>query len=236
MTSILVVEDDPGIRTALTRGLADRGSRRVTAARRPGRPASRWSSDRPGRRAARPRPARRRRPAGAARCCAAVSAVPVIVVTARDDDATIVRALDAGADDYVVKPFGAEQLDARIRAVLRRGGRPRRADPALARRRAGRSTPRGRDGDAGRAAGGPDPQGVRPAAPAGRPAGRGGHQARAARRGLAAAVRRRRPDRRRPPVLAAPQARRDAPPSRATCTPCAGSASGWSTPSRRAGA
>ena len=46
--------------------------------------------------------------------------VPVIVATARDDDAEIVRTLDAGADDYVVKPFSAEQLDARIRALLRR--------------------------------------------------------------------------------------------------------------------
>jgi DNA-binding response OmpR family regulator len=52
----------------------------------------------------------------------AVSEVPVIVVTAREDDAVIVRALDAGADDYVAKPFGADHLDARIRAVLRRSG------------------------------------------------------------------------------------------------------------------
>ena len=52
----------------------------------------------------------------------AVSDVPVVVVTARDDDAATVKALDAGADDYVVKPFGAQQLDARIRAVLRRSG------------------------------------------------------------------------------------------------------------------
>jgi two-component system KDP operon response regulator KdpE len=51
----------------------------------------------------------------------AVSRVPVIVATARDDDAEIVRVLDAGADDYVVKPFTAAQLDARVRAVLRRG-------------------------------------------------------------------------------------------------------------------
>jgi two-component system KDP operon response regulator KdpE len=51
----------------------------------------------------------------------AVSAVPIIVATARDDDAEIVRTLDAGADDYVVKPFSGEQLDARIRALLRRG-------------------------------------------------------------------------------------------------------------------
>ena len=49
----------------------------------------------------------------------AIRDVPVIVITARDDDASMVR-LDAGADDYVVKPFRATQLDARIRAVLRR--------------------------------------------------------------------------------------------------------------------
>lgn len=46
--------------------------------------------------------------------------VPVIVITARDDEATIVAALDAGADDYVVKPFGLDHVSARIRAVLRR--------------------------------------------------------------------------------------------------------------------
>jgi DNA-binding response OmpR family regulator len=46
--------------------------------------------------------------------------VPVLVITARDDEAEIVRALDAGADDYVIKPFGADQIEARIRAVLRR--------------------------------------------------------------------------------------------------------------------
>src|SRR4051794_16354205 len=50
----------------------------------------------------------------------AVSAVPVIVATARDDDTSVVRALDAGADDYVVKPFSSGQLEPRIRAVLRR--------------------------------------------------------------------------------------------------------------------
>ena len=50
----------------------------------------------------------------------AVSAVPVIVATARDDDRIMVGTLDAGADDYIVKPYSAEQLDARIRAVLRR--------------------------------------------------------------------------------------------------------------------
>ncbi|HEV7826716.1 MAG TPA: response regulator transcription factor [Mycobacteriales bacterium] len=54
----------------------------------------------------------------------AVSRVPVIVATARDDEREIVRLLEAGADDYVIKPFTAEQLHARIRAVLRRGAEP----------------------------------------------------------------------------------------------------------------
>jgi two-component system KDP operon response regulator KdpE len=52
----------------------------------------------------------------------AVSQVPVIVATARDDDEEMIRTLDAGADDYIVKPFAADQLEARIRAVLRRAG------------------------------------------------------------------------------------------------------------------
>src|SRR6185436_6114277 len=52
----------------------------------------------------------------------AVSPVPIIVVTAAGGETDMVRALDAGADDYIVKPFGADQLDARIRAVLRRVG------------------------------------------------------------------------------------------------------------------
>ena len=49
-----------------------------------------------------------------------VSSVPVIVATARDDESEIVRLLDRGADDYVVKPYSAAHLEARIRAVLRR--------------------------------------------------------------------------------------------------------------------
>src|SRR5215831_14036387 len=55
-----------------------------------------------------------------------LSPVPIIVATARDDDAEIVRSLDLGADDYVVKPFSATHLDARIRALLRRAGTPER--------------------------------------------------------------------------------------------------------------
>ncbi len=50
----------------------------------------------------------------------AISSVPVIVATARDDEGEVVRLLDAGADDYLVKPFSTEQLEARMRAVLRR--------------------------------------------------------------------------------------------------------------------
>lgn len=50
----------------------------------------------------------------------AVSAVPVVVVTARGDDASAVALLDSGADDYIVKPFSVAQLEARVRAVLRR--------------------------------------------------------------------------------------------------------------------
>jgi len=52
----------------------------------------------------------------------AVSSVPVVVATARGEESVIVALFNSGADDYVVKPFGPAQLDARIRAVLRRSG------------------------------------------------------------------------------------------------------------------
>jgi DNA-binding response OmpR family regulator len=51
------------------------------------------------------------------------SDVPIIVVTAREDELDRVRLLEIGADDYVVKPFGFRELVARIRAVKRRTGR-----------------------------------------------------------------------------------------------------------------
>ena len=60
----------------------------------------------------------------ALRMMRAVSAVPVVVVTAHDDEREIIRVLDAGADDYVIKPFGGGQIEARIRAVLRRTSQP----------------------------------------------------------------------------------------------------------------
>ncbi len=58
----------------------------------------------------------------ALRMMRAVSAVPVIVATGCDDESEIVSLLNAGADDYLVKPFSCEHLAARIAAVLRRNG------------------------------------------------------------------------------------------------------------------
>lgn len=51
----------------------------------------------------------------------AVSEVPIIVITARGADEVVVSTLNAGADDYLIKPFSISQLEARVRAVLRRG-------------------------------------------------------------------------------------------------------------------
>jgi two-component system, OmpR family, KDP operon response regulator KdpE len=122
VATLLLIEDDPAIRTTLLRALRDRGHAvaasttamdglQTALAERPdlvvldlGLP------DLDGRELL--------------RMLRAVSAVPVIVATARDDEAEIVRVLDAGADDYIVKPFTAAQLDARVRAVLRRGAEP----------------------------------------------------------------------------------------------------------------
>jgi DNA-binding response OmpR family regulator len=112
---VLLVEDDEGIATQLVRGLA-RGGYRVThvatcsAALRSGHPdvvlldLELPDGDGVG-------VCKRLR----ARCDAAI-----IVVTASGEEADRVLALDAGADDYLVKPFGLAELQARIRAVLRR--------------------------------------------------------------------------------------------------------------------
>jgi two-component system OmpR family response regulator len=77
--------------------------------------------------------------------------VPVLLLTARDGVGDRVRGLDAGADDYLVKPFSLLELAARLRALARRGGRPRpavlaegdlRLDPAAKRAwRAGTEVP-----------------------------------------------------------------------------------------------
>jgi DNA-binding response OmpR family regulator len=67
-----------------------------------------------------------------------ITQVPVIIATARDDEAEIVRLLNDGADDYLVKPFSVEHLSARMAAVLRRarggpgtGGAGAEADRAV---------------------------------------------------------------------------------------------------------
>ena len=115
---MVVVEDDPLIRAAVTRGLTERGH--VVLGASTGLGALGEIVD--------------HRPDVVVldlglpdidglellRMLRAVSSVPVIVATARDDEQEIIRTLDAGADDYVVKPYSADQLDARIRAVLRR--------------------------------------------------------------------------------------------------------------------
>ncbi|MGN6245426.1 MAG: response regulator transcription factor [Motilibacteraceae bacterium] len=118
MVQVLLVEDDPGIRSALVRALAERGHAVSTA---PTAMAGLQAAvdDRPdvvlldlglpdvdG--------------GTVLRMIRAVSQVPVIITTARDDEHEVIALLDAGADDYVVKPFAAGQIDARIRAVLRR--------------------------------------------------------------------------------------------------------------------
>lgn len=51
-----------------------------------------------------------------------ISSVPIIILSVKGDEATKIEALDAGADDYVTKPFGIGELLARVRATLRRSG------------------------------------------------------------------------------------------------------------------
>ena len=55
---------------------------------------------------------------------------PIIVLSARDQERDKVAALDAGADDYLTKPFGMAELHARLRAAMRRVARRRRPRPA----------------------------------------------------------------------------------------------------------
>lgn len=57
------------------------------------------------------------------------SQIPIIILSVRGDESTKVAALDAGADDYLTKPFGMEELRARIQAVLRRVALEPQSDP-----------------------------------------------------------------------------------------------------------
>jgi two-component system, OmpR family, KDP operon response regulator KdpE len=118
VAQLLLVEDDAAIRGALIRALAERGH---AVASTPGAmDALRQILETP--------PDLVLLDLGlpdiggyeALRMIRAVSAVPIMVITARDEESEIIRVLDAGADDYVIKPFGPGQIEARIRAVLRR--------------------------------------------------------------------------------------------------------------------
>jgi two-component system KDP operon response regulator KdpE len=62
------------------------------------------------------------------------TAVPIIVLSARDAESEKVKALDAGADDYVTKPFGVDELLARVRAALRRAQPTEEGDATVATR------------------------------------------------------------------------------------------------------
>ena len=64
-----------------------------------------------------------------ARLRRSANSIPVLVITARDAIADRIRGLDAGADDYLVKPFDLDELSARMRAVQRR--RAGRAEPVI---------------------------------------------------------------------------------------------------------
>jgi DNA-binding response OmpR family regulator len=63
-----------------------------------------------------------------------MSDVPVLMLTARGDELERVRGLQSGADDYVVKPFGKQEIVARVQALLRRAtrGGPREEEPSYA--------------------------------------------------------------------------------------------------------
>jgi len=118
VAQLLLVEDDAAIRGALIRALTERGH--AVASTPAAMDALRQILDKP--------PDLVLLDLGlpdlggyeALRMIRAVSAVPVMVITARDEESEIIRVLDAGADDYVIKPFGPGQIEARIRAVLRR--------------------------------------------------------------------------------------------------------------------
>lgn len=63
---------------------------------------------------------------------ASVKDVPVIMITAKSSEIDKVKGLDAGADDYVTKPFGVMELISRVKALLRRAGNDKKEDKVLA--------------------------------------------------------------------------------------------------------
>ena len=148
----------------------------------------------------------------------AVTETPVIVATARDEEAENIRLLNAGADDYLVKPFSGEHLAARISPCCAGPGWPARprSSPWPG---SGSTWPGGRP--CWTAAASNCPPGIRPARLPGRQTRRPDLPAGTAHPGVAPVLRRG-PDHRRAHLVAAAQTRQTAA-RRATCTRCAAS-------------
>ncbi|MEW2631407.1 response regulator transcription factor [Streptomyces sp. NPDC048389] len=120
MASVLVVEDDPVIRAALIEVLTGHGYAVKTAHQ--GFEALREVTQSPPDIVVLDLGLPDLDGLDVLRMIRGISRVPVLVATARDDDTEIIRLLNAGADDYMVKPFSGGQLAARLAAVLRRSG------------------------------------------------------------------------------------------------------------------
>ncbi|MDH6133712.1 DNA-binding response OmpR family regulator [Kitasatospora sp. MAA4] len=118
MTSVLVVDDDPIIRTSLIEILTAHGL--LVRSSPYGFGALREITQRPPDAVVLDLGLPDLDGADTLRMIRGLSQVPVLVATARDDDREIIRLLNAGADDYLVKPFSGGQLVARLAAVLRR--------------------------------------------------------------------------------------------------------------------
>ncbi|WP_329389349.1 response regulator transcription factor [Streptomyces sp. NBC_01351] len=118
MPSVLVVEDDPSIRQSLIEVLAEHGYAVRSAG--DGFGALREVTQMPVDAVVLDLGLPDLDGGDALRMIRGISSVPVLVATARDDEAEIIRLLNAGADDYLVKPFSGGQLIARLSAVLRR--------------------------------------------------------------------------------------------------------------------
>ncbi|MFD3806858.1 response regulator transcription factor [Streptomyces sp. NPDC058611] len=118
MPSVLVVEDDPSIRQSLIEVLSEQGYAVRSAA--DGFGALREVTQSPVDAVVLDLGLPDLDGADALRMIRGISSVPVLVATARDDEAEIINLLNAGADDYLVKPFSGGQLLARLSAVLRR--------------------------------------------------------------------------------------------------------------------